>query len=56
MSAVIKLLCGEGVLVRAHPVRGWRDAHHTYALMAEWLPGVDVTARDEDDLGSGRVP
>ena len=49
VPAVIKLLCDEGVLVRAHPVRGWRDAHHTYALMTEWLPGVDITARGEAD-------
>jgi hypothetical protein len=43
VSAVVKLLCDEGILIRAHPVGGRRAAQHTYALVADWLPDLDLT-------------
>jgi hypothetical protein len=42
VSAVVKLLCDEAVLIRAHPVASPRSGQYAYALTTEWLPGLDL--------------
>jgi hypothetical protein len=35
-------LCVRGLLVRARPRGSWRSTLYEYALLREWLPGVDL--------------
>ena len=42
VSAVLNLMCDDGILVRGRPERGWKDQRHRYALFCEWFPNVDL--------------
>jgi len=42
VPTVLNLMCDQGLLLRARPDKGWRDAHHRYARFSEYLPGVDL--------------
>jgi hypothetical protein len=49
ISAVLYLMCDEGLLVRGRPVRGWRDRRHRYARFSDWYPGIELNALPEPD-------
>ncbi len=49
IPAVLTLMCDQGLLLRARPDKGWRDAHHRYALLSEYLPDVDLTRWSEGE-------
>ncbi len=55
VSATVKLLCDEAVLVRAHPAGGPRAAQHAYALMSQWLPDLDLAAAGEEGEALARL-
>jgi hypothetical protein len=43
-SRLVPAMCTLGLLVRARPQGSWRSSLHTYAALADWLPGVDLDA------------
>ena len=49
IPAVLNLMCDQGLLVRGQPDKGWRDAHHRYAVFGEYLPGLDLTRWSEGE-------
>jgi hypothetical protein len=51
-SILTALWAAEGILVRAGTRDGWRGDTVTYALMEEWLPGLEL---DEVDAGGARA-
>lgn len=55
VSAAVKLLCDEAVLVRAHPVGDRRASQHAYALMSDWLPDVDAGVEGDEDEALTRL-
>jgi len=49
VPTVLSTMCDLGLLVRARPNSGWRDAHHSYARFEEYLPGVDLRQYGEEE-------
>jgi hypothetical protein len=43
-SRLVPAMCTLGLLFRARPQGSWRSNLHTYAALADWLPGVDLDA------------
>lgn len=48
-SAVLNLMCDQGLLIRAAPRAGWRSNAHTYQLFREYFPDMDLDAFSEND-------
>lgn len=49
VSAVLNLLCDQGVLIRARPEKSWRDRRQNYALLADYFPDLDLNEMDEKE-------
>lgn len=49
VSAVLELLCDQGILIRTRPEKSWRDRRQNYALWAAYFPGFDLYAMDEQE-------
>ncbi len=47
LSALLNLMCDRGLLVRIQSAKDWRSRNYRYALFAEYLPDVDLTAFNE---------
>lgn len=43
-SRLIPAMCTSGVLIRAKPRGTWRSNLYAYALLSDWLPGIDLQA------------
>ena len=43
-------LCTAGLLVRGRPRGTWRSSLYEYALVRDWLPGVDLAALQGREL------
>jgi hypothetical protein len=39
---LIRSLCSEGLLIRARPRGTWRSSQYQYAVLAAWLPEIDL--------------
>ncbi len=48
VSPVVNLMCDFGLLIRGAPAGGWRSNEHTYHILEEYMPGVDLAAPDEE--------
>jgi len=42
-------LLDRGVLIRGRPPGGWKDRQQTYALFADYFPGLDLAGTDEGE-------
>ena len=49
VSAILYLMCDQGLLVRARPQRGWKDRTQTYARFDEYFRGLDLGALSEGE-------
>jgi hypothetical protein len=49
VSPVVNLMCDQGLLVRGAPEKGWRRNLHTYRLLSECFPDVELGGIGEDD-------
>jgi len=48
-SQLVPWMCSEGWLVRARPRGSWRSNLYEYAVLASWLPGMDLQAQTPDE-------
>jgi len=55
ISAVVNLMCDQGMLIRGSPVKGWRSNLHTYHLFQEYFPGMDLNAVDEAEAKKSMI-
>ncbi len=42
VSAILYLMCDQGLLIRSRPEKGWRDKNHKYTLFHEYFPDIDL--------------
>jgi hypothetical protein len=49
ISAVLYLMCDQGLLVRGQPERGWKDQQHRYLPFSECFPDVDLNSVGEEE-------
>jgi hypothetical protein len=42
VSAVLNLMCDQGLLIRGNPKSGWKSNLHTYYLFHEYFPDVNL--------------
>ena len=47
VSAILYLMCDEGIIIRSKPEKGWKDQRHKYALFQEYFPTIDLTKLKE---------
>jgi len=47
VSAILYLMCDQGLLIRSRPEKGWRDRNHKYSLFHEYFPNMDLTKMNE---------
>ena len=47
VSAILWVMCDEGLLIRGRPAGGWRDSTHGYARLGDYFPDVDLDALSE---------
>jgi hypothetical protein len=52
IPAILNQMCDDGQLLRDQPAAGWRDAHHTYRLLEECLPDVDLDRYGRDQAAA----
>jgi len=55
ISAVVNLMCDQGMLIRGSPAKGWRSNLHTYHLFQEYFPGMDLNAVDEAEAKKSMI-
>ena len=49
ISLIVNLMCDKGLLIRGNPKAGWKSNIHTYYLLHEYFPGIDLDAFDEEE-------
>ncbi len=42
VSAILNLMCDQGLLIRGNPKKGWKSNLHTYILFSDYFPDVDL--------------
>ena len=42
MSAIVNLMCDQGILIRGESKYGWKSNLHTYYLFHEYFPDIDL--------------
>ncbi len=42
VSAILNLMCDQGLLMRGNPKKGWKSNLHTYILFSDYFPDVDL--------------
>ncbi|UCE21639.1 MAG: AlkZ family DNA glycosylase [Candidatus Aminicenantes bacterium] len=55
VSAVVNLMCDQGLLIRGNPATGWKSSIHTYYPFHEYLPGIDLNEVDEGEAKKSMV-
>lgn len=55
ISAVVNLMCDQGMLIRGNPAKGWRSNLHTYHLFQEYFLGMDLNAVDEAEAKKSMI-
>jgi hypothetical protein len=55
ISAVVNLMCDQGLLIRGSPVKGWRSNLHAYHLFQDYFPGMDLNAVDDADAKKAMI-
>jgi len=49
VSAILYLMCDQGLLTRSRAEKGWKDKNLRYAIFTEYFPDVDLTKIDESE-------
>ncbi len=47
VSAILYLMCDQGLLVRSRAEKGWKDKNLRYALFNDYFPDLDLAKTDE---------
>jgi hypothetical protein len=47
ISAIVNLMCDQGLLIRGVPQTGWKSNTHTYYSLREYFPDIDLNGVDE---------
>ncbi len=47
IPAIIQLMCNYGLLIRAKPIKDWKDRRNKYAKFANYFPDVKLTIENE---------
>jgi uncharacterized protein YcaQ len=47
ISALLYLMCDQGLLIRGRPAQGWRDKTHRYAPFCAYFPDIDLHRHSE---------
>ena len=47
ISAIVNLMCDQGLLIRGKSRNGWKSNIHTYYLFDDYFPDIDLNAVDE---------
>jgi hypothetical protein len=55
VSAVVNLMCDQGLLIRGNPARGWKSSLHTYYSFSEFFPDIDLGEVSEKDAKKSMV-
>ncbi|MFX0097508.1 MAG: winged helix DNA-binding domain-containing protein [Candidatus Hodarchaeota archaeon] len=48
VSEIVNLMCDQGLLIRASPVKGWKDRRHRYSVFKEFFPEINISELGED--------
>jgi hypothetical protein len=48
VSAVVNLMCDQGLLIRGNPKSGWKSSLHTYHLFSDYFPDVNLNEPSND--------
>jgi hypothetical protein len=49
VSAVMNLMCDQGLLIRGNPKNGWKSNLHTYYLFHDYFPDVNLNQSNKKD-------
>jgi uncharacterized protein YcaQ len=49
VSPIVNLMCDQGLLIRGAPEKGWKSNMHTYHLINEYFPDLELNAANEKD-------
>jgi len=47
ISAIVNLMCDQGLLIRGKPKKGWKSNIHTYYLLNEYFPSINLNSIEE---------
>jgi len=47
ISAIVNLMCDQGLLIRGNPRNGWKSNIHTYYLFQDYFPDIDLNGVNE---------
>lgn len=47
ISAIVNLMCDQGLLIRGKPKQGWKSNIHTYYPFQKYFPDLDLNEMDE---------
>jgi len=42
VSSILYFMCDQGLLIRARPVKSWKDKRHRYALFDDYFPDIQL--------------
>ena len=49
LSSILYFMCDQGLLIRAKPVKGWKDRRHRYALFDDYFPDIQLEEFKESE-------
>jgi hypothetical protein len=49
VSSILYFMCDQGLLIRAKPVKGWKDRRHRYGLFDDYFPDVNLEGLKESE-------
>jgi hypothetical protein len=55
VSPVVNLMCDLGLLIRGAPAGGWKSNVHTYHILEEYMPGVNLASVEEKEARASMV-
>jgi hypothetical protein len=48
ISAILNLMCDQGLLIRGNPRKGWKSNIHTYRLLHDYFPDMNLNKLGEE--------
>ncbi|UCF62357.1 MAG: AlkZ family DNA glycosylase [Anaerolineaceae bacterium] len=55
VSSILYFMCDQGLLIRARPVKGWRDRRHRYGRFDDYFPDLQLGKFEESEAISELV-
>jgi hypothetical protein len=49
VSSILYFMCDQGLLIRAKPLKGWKDRRHRYALFDDYFPDIQLEELSESE-------